>query len=104
MGKPRITQIVSHELPGSRVDVLTIANAPGVHESVVSALLDLGLDENSALEFDADYTTTDADVLRCSDELKAHLVTQGPSLLLILESNKSKGDVTSVVERHFQVP
>ena len=101
MFKPTVRELKSHEHASGHVYTLIIDKAPGLHESIVSCLLALGVEADGALEFDIDLAQCDADVFIAQEGLRVHLIARESEVLLILDVAQSFTKVISVVSSYF---
>ena len=103
MAKPKINQIESKEYEEGRIDFFIVEEKSDFHKELISLLSDIGFEESKIDEIDSDYEKDEGNYFIFSKGMRFYLLLEEKSAKFIFDIQIPKEELTSNIEKYFQV-
>ena len=106
MNKLKIIGIGSESYPGGRVDSFMVPITQDMHHKYIIPLFrELGFQEENIMEkLDVIFSEHSYIFIYGNPQIKAHLIIEGQTLIIKLDTNKPKEKIIWAFKKYFEFP
>ena len=99
----KIIELKSETYEKGRVDFFVVKGREDFHSEIISLLIGLGFSKSSTQKLDFDFYKVQGNYFVYSNEMRFTLIFREYSIAFCLDTNKSKKEIISHVEKYFKI-
>ena len=106
MEKPKIYGLSTQEYPKGRIDSFDLPKIKDIHNILMPLFVELGFIEDLVYdELDRDFIISNEEYFFVYGEnIKAHIFTKKNSILINLDTSRSREEIIRIFEKYFELP